>query len=93
MVVILVFMLLWGFTFEKEFKMPQKVRTAFGVIAALFVIVVLLYLTDLWRPIFDYLFSGSSTIGTNILVIVVIGIAIAAVVLGDKGRGSSGTSG
>jgi len=88
LVVLLVFMLLWGMAFKQgEFQMPTGVKVAIGIIAAIVVVVSVIYLTGSW----DYIkgiFSGqfSSQI-TNIIVIAVIIGAVAMVLYPWKSSG------
>lgn len=85
LVIILVFLLLWGFVFVgKEFELPSWLRGGFGVLAFLAVLISVLIITGAWTYFKDY-WAGSELF-TNIVFLVIVGIAI-AVVLGFSGKG------
>ncbi len=90
LVVILVFLLLWGFVFkEGSFDVPPMVRWIFGGIVAIAVVIAVLYVTGKWDFVAG-IFTGSgsaSDLLVNIIFIVLVIAAILAVVLG----GSSGS--
>ena len=82
-VVLFVFMLLYGFIFgKKEDVLDKGVKIALGIILGLAVISVLIYLSGYGGVIYDFFFNraDSSQIWINVLLIVVIGGAIAAAV-------------
>lgn len=87
-ITILVFMLIYGMVFQgDEFKTGKKIRTTFGVLAALGVVIVLLVATGVWEWIADYFLSGEadgSNWVANIVFIVVIVGAILVAVMGGK---------
>ena len=86
-VVLLVFMILYGFASgEKEFKMPKKLTITFGILIAIVLIVALLIFTDYWGIIIGNVLGGSD-IASNIFFILVIVAAIAIVLW--RGRGES----
>lgn len=91
LVVILMFLLLWSpFFAQGEFKVPKPIQWTAGVIAAIVVIIAVLYVTPAWEFIRELFSGGGSTVLTNIIVIVIIGIAVVAVLLGGKeGSGKS----
>ena len=80
LVVLLAFFLLWGFAFKQgEFAVHSGVRWAIAAIAAIALIITVLYLTGSW----DYLknlTSGGESIITNVVFVGLIIIAIAVVV-------------
>ena len=80
LVVLLAFFLLWGIAFQQgQFAVPSGVKWAIGVIAAITLVIAVLYLTGSW----DYLkniTSGGEPIITNVVFIVLIIIAVAVVV-------------
>ena len=87
LVIILVFLLLWGIVFVggEEFKVPGWVRMGFGGLAFIAILIASLIFTGAWDYFKDYL-SGDSTLFTNIIFLVIVGIAI-AVVVGFGGKG------
>jgi hypothetical protein len=83
--VILVFMILYGFVAGDLSKSPEWMKITFGILAGLFTIGVVVYVTGFWGIIAD-LFRGSSdsSLWMNIvLIVLVIGAAI-IVVVGSK---------
>ena len=81
LVVILVFLLLWGMAYkEGAFEVPEKIRWLFGGLAAVVVIIAVLYFSGGWTYIKDMISGETSAWITNIVFIVLIGIAIAVVV-------------
>ena len=79
LVVLLVFFLLWGFAFQGKLEVHKGVRWAIAVIAAIAVVITVLYLTGSW----DYLknlISGGESIVTNVVFVILIIVAIAVVV-------------
>jgi len=89
LVIILVFLLLWGIVFiNEDFKMAGWVKWTFGGFAFVAVLIASLIFTGAWSYFKDY-FSGNSSLFTNIVFLVIVGIAIAVVVGfggGEKGK-------
>ncbi len=92
LVIILVFLLLWGMFFVGEgFKTPSGVRIAGGILAFLAVIVAVVYFTGFWNILIGFVYNNSGLVG-NIVFIVIIGLAVwAAIGFGkdtnsDKGK-------
>jgi len=85
LVILLIFFLLWGFAFQgSEFKVHDTVKWVIGGVAAVAVIIAVLYFTPAWPKVVN-LFSGeSSTWVANIVFLVVIVAAVAAVLYGNK---------
>jgi len=81
LVVLLVFFLLFGFTFEGgKFEVPNAIKWTIGIIAAIAVIIGVLYLTGSWNYLKGLVGGGASDIVTNVVFIVIIIIAIVVVV-------------
>jgi len=80
LVVLLVFFLLWGFAFKSELEVPNAIKWTIGVIAAIAVIVGVLYFTGSWDYLKDLVGGGASSIVTNVVFIVLIVIAVVVVV-------------
>jgi len=81
LVVLLVFFLLWGFAFRQgEFEVPKAIKWTIGVVAAVAVIIGVLYLTGSWGYLKDLIGGGASSIVTNVVFIVLIVIAVVVVV-------------
>lgn len=83
LVILFVFMLLYGFAMgKKEGDVLDKgVKIALGIIVGLAVIVAVLWATGAWDKVYDALIGGgsSSQIWMNILLIAIIGGAMAVV--------------
>ncbi len=92
LVILLIFFLLWGFAFQgSEFKIHDSVKWVIGGVAAVAVIIAVLYFTPAWPKVVN-LFSGEgSTWVANIVFIVVIVAAVVAVMFGggQKKEGAS----
>lgn len=87
--VILVFMILYGFVAGDLSTGPTWMKIVFGILAGVFIIGVIVYVGGLW-PIISGWLSGSSgsEIWMNIILIVIIGGAIAVAVATGKKSGS-----
>ena len=93
--VILVFLILYGFVAGdlSEKKVPTWIKITFGILAGLFVIGIVIYIAGLWPTVRGWFFGGGgvSDLWMNIIMLVVIGGAIAvAIGTGKKSSGSSG---
>ena len=86
-VILLVFIILFSFvSSDKEFKMPNGLTIAFGILIGLIIIISLLVFTGYWDEIV-LAFSGQgkgSTIAANVGFIVIIIAAVAIVLWGSK---------
>lgn len=80
LVVLLVFMLLWGMSHEKAFEMPKGVKITIGILAAILVISSVVYLTGLWDKIMGAFKGGSSGVVSTVIIIVILVAAIVVVV-------------
>jgi len=87
-VVLLVFMLMYGMTFpEGKFEMNRWLRGGIGIIVGIVVIISVLVLTGAWDSLIDYYNqSDGSAVAANVGFIIVAIAAIAIVVFagGDK---------
>jgi len=90
LVVIFVFLLLYGFVAgdKKGDPLNKATKITFGVILAIFVIASVLVITDTWSVLWNFL--TESNIGTNILFIVLAAGAVVAVLMG-KGKSDGGS--
>ncbi len=92
-VVILVFMILYGMVFQGDdkFKVHKGIQITVGILAALGLIIVLLVATGAWDYLYDRFFLGSDSSGlvTNVILIVVIVVAVLVATLVKSGSGSS----
>jgi len=91
-VIILVFMLLYGFVYGQADKMEKGIKITLLIIGSLALITVILIITGAWDYIYSMMFQGSEgkQIWINTLLILVIAGAIIAVVSGKGSNGSSG---
>ncbi len=91
--VILVFMILYGFVAGDLKSGPQWMKILFGILAGLFVIGTVIYVTGLWSSV-SGIFSSTSNLWESIVIIIIVVAAIAfAIVSGNKGGGSGGGEG
>lgn len=88
-VVILVFMMLYGMTFQpdkdKKFMLNKYVMGTIGGLVALGVVITLLVATGSWNYLYERFFfdaDGSTSIITNVIFVVVILVAIGIAVFG-----------
>jgi len=86
--VILVFLILYGFVAGDLSTAPNWMKITFGILAGLFTLGVVLYVTGLGSLIMGWFSSpGSGYIWMNVLIILlVIGVMIVAVVSGKEKR-------
>lgn len=90
LVVIVVFMILFGSVHTGPLELHKGVKVAFGIISAIAVVIAVLVVTGSWDYILK-LFGGgvtASSLATNIIFIVLI-IGAIAVVIGFSGKESS----
>tara|TARA_Y100000310_G_scaffold292387_1_gene321097 strand:- start:47 stop:553 length:507 start_codon:yes stop_codon:yes gene_type:complete len=86
-VIILVFLLLYGMVFkEGEFDLSKKVKNVFGGLAALAVIIAVVMVTGIWGYIQENWLGGESqsAIVTNTIFIIIIAVAIGIVLSSSK---------
>jgi hypothetical protein len=85
LVILLAFMLLWGFAHrEGEFTVPEKVRWIIGIVAAIAVVISVLYFTPAWSYITNMVSGQGSTVLVNVIFIILIIAAVIAVIYGGK---------
>ena len=90
--VILIFLILYGFVAGDLSKAPDWMKITFGILAGLFTIGVVVYVTGFWGVVEGW-FGGATNDGLvmNVIILVlVVGAVITAVVTSKKG-GSSGS--
>jgi len=93
LVIILVFLLLVSFSFkEGEFELPNQIKIALGVIAAIALVVAVVYITNFWTYLTDLFTGKGSALLTNVVFIVIVVAAVIAVVWGG-GKGGGKPSG
>ena len=89
-VIILIFMLLYGMTFEAGgFKLHKSVQVSIGILAAIGVIIVTMFATGAWNFVLDVFNSGGdfTLIITNLVFLVIIIVALVVAMFGGKGGG------
>jgi len=84
LVILFVFMLIYGFVYNgKDGELMGKgLKTLLGIIIFIAVVIAVLLVTDSWDKVYD--FFTRSDVGTNVVSIVLIAAAIAAVVWKKK---------
>ncbi len=86
-IIILVFLILLGMFWVKDFSIHKGIQIAGGIVVFLAVVIAVLTITDSWQRLLDF-FSGHSTLVTNIVLLVVVGLAVWAAI--GFGGGSDG---
>lgn len=88
LVILFVFMLLWGFISEKKegAVLNKGLKITLGIIFGIALIIAILVVTGAWDPIYAFVSTGqySGTIWMNLLFLAIIGGAIAIVVSSGK---------
>ena len=87
--VILVFLILYGFVAGDLSEAPQWMKIVFGILAGLFTIGVVIYVTGLWAWIESWFAAANSDIWMSIVMLLIIAGAITVAVVSGK-KGSSG---
>jgi len=88
--VILVFLILYGFVAGDLSKAPDWMKIIFGILAGLFTLAVVLYVSGLGGIIMGWLSgSGSSDVWMNVVMIVLVIGAVVVAVVGGKKKNSS----
>ena len=83
--VILVFLILYGFVAGDLSNVKPWVKITFGILAGVFTIGVVVYVTGLYALVGDWFSEDTSNIWSNVIMIVlVVGAMIVAVVTGKK---------
>lgn len=88
-VIVFVVLLLWGFVTGGEAKFEGKaLKIITGILIVVAVIIAVFVVTGIWDRVYDTLFKQdwSSDLWTNVVFIVVIAAALAAVLMGSKGK-------
>lgn len=91
-IVILVFLLLYGFIAEDSWKTQLWIKIVFGVLSGIFVVGLVIYISGVWKlNTAQSLFSmdDSGSLWANILLILIIGGALAVAVSSGKKTSSS----
>lgn len=93
-VVLLVFMLLYGFAAgkEKDILGHKWLKVAFGIIIGLALITALLFATGKWDSIYNFMFDqpqGAQVLINVLLIIVIAGAVIAVVATKNSESGES----
>ena len=86
LVVLFVVLILWGFASGQELKVEGKLGWAIGIVIVIAVILAVLWATGVQGGILNLLFgqSWSGTFWTNLVFIVLIGVALAVVMRNSK---------
>jgi peptidoglycan/LPS O-acetylase OafA/YrhL len=79
LVIILVFLLLWGSFYHGNLETSKGVKIAAGIIALIAVVVAVLYITGAWDYLRDWIVLGNSGAFGNIVLVVIVIIAIVVV--------------
>ena len=83
--VILVFLILYGLVAGDLSKAPTWMKATFGILAGLFTIGVVVYVTGFYTVVSGWFSEGTSDIWSNVvMIILVVGAMIVAVVTGKN---------
>lgn len=88
LVVILVFLILFGSLFAGELSLNKGLKITGGILAAIVVLVAVLYNTGAWSWLVDLFTGEGSEMATNLIFIALV-IAAVAVVIGFSGKAKS----
>jgi membrane-bound metal-dependent hydrolase YbcI (DUF457 family) len=92
-VILLVFLMLYGFAGGGELKEEKWMKITFGVLVGLALVILLLYLTGYLGVVAEALTGGKgSELALNILFVIII-VAAVVIVLVGKGKGGGGGGG
>jgi len=85
--VILVFLILYGLVAGDLSKAPDWMKITFGILAGLFTIGVVVYVTGFYHVLENWFSEGTSDVWTNVIMIVlVVGAMVVAVATGKKSK-------
>jgi len=88
--VILVFMILYGFVAGDLSSAPEWMKVTFGILAGLFTLAVVLYISGLGKILLEWFsLSGSGDIWMNVLMIALVFGAMAFAIWGGKKKENS----
>lgn len=83
--VVLVFLILYGFVAGDLSSAPDWMKITFGILAGLFTLAIVLYVSGLGIIILGWLsWSGSSDVWMNVLMIALVAGAMAVAIFGSK---------
>ena len=86
--ILFIFMLIYSFAYgDKEgdpFKEQKWIKLSIAGVALIALVIATLVITDTWDKVYDFFSAGST--GQNIIFIILIVAAIAAVLYGGKGE-------
>ena len=87
--VMLVFLIMYGFIAGDLSSAPSWMKTTFGILSGVFVLIVVVWVTGLWKYLSKFSFSSSGEIWTNsLLIAIIIGAVIFVIVAGKKSSSS-----
>ena len=85
LVIILVFLLLWGSFYHGNLETSKGVKIAAGIVALIAVVVAVLFITGAWDFVRDWIVLGNSGAFGNIILIVIVIVAV-VVVMNSSGE-------
>ena len=86
--VILVFLLLYGFVAEDNWKKEKWVKIVFGIISGLFVLGLVIYFSGVWKLDILSSWGSSESLWGNVILLVIVGGAL-AIALNSKTKPKS----
>lgn len=96
-VVLLVFLLLYGFVAsdkDEGLKLHKNLKIAIGVVIVIFVVIAVIVATGKWDTVYNSIFKGEgiSDLWANILLIAIVGGVLAIVIFTGRDKKSSSSS-
>lgn len=90
-VVLFVFLVIWGFvaTGEKGLKIHKGIQLTVGILVVIVLVIALIIITGNWDRAISFIFEGEMNIWGNVLLLAIIGGAIAIVLSSGKKSDSS----
>lgn len=88
-IILLLFLLVGSVAKEGDYEkaFPKWLRLGVMIVAIIFIIIAVLWATGLWNTAYDYFSGEGSNLFVNLLVLIIVGVAIAAVVWKPKSGG------
>jgi hypothetical protein len=89
LVIVFVVLLIWGFIFgEIKWHESKGLKIGIGIVIVLALVIAMFLMLGIWDDVFDFLFkqNWSSDVWTNIIFVVLVAVALAAVLSSKSGK-------
>lgn len=84
-VILLIFMLLWGFVLQDKVKIEGSLKTILLIVIFAAVVIAVLGATDYWSKLIDFLKTEWGIV-VNVITLIIIGVAAYLVVKSSGGK-------